>query len=406
MIKLAILTAGFKPTPAVEGGAVEMLTTWLIEENEKNPRFFIDVYTVESTKLDGIRLLHGNIIQSVRPNPARRGVYRVVNAVFKLLRLPIRVSAASGGIARDFRKRAHEYDAVIVEGSVKLCLRVRKLRPQVKLALHLHNHVLSDGASTLREWRSVCREANLILTASNYLTRELTAASGGAGRIETLENCLDFQLFPPRNPSEGVPFKKHLGLESEFVVLFAGRLNRDKGVLELAEAVAELPAEMNVSCVILGKNWFGSKGEERYIQSVRRICEASPHKIILAGAVEYGELSACYDAADCVAIPSLWDEPFGMVALEAMSKGLPVIATRSGGLQDVVDEHCAILISRENVKEELKDAIRKLYDAPELRARMGQAGRTRAMTRFSSPDDYFRRFAAAIETLGKDDEKG
>ncbi|HOJ68105.1 MAG TPA: glycosyltransferase family 4 protein [Candidatus Hydrogenedentes bacterium] len=88
-------------------------------------------------------------------------------------------------------------------------------------------------------------------------------------------------------------------------------------------------------------------------------------------------LRACATSS-VIVVPSVWHEPFGLVAVEAMATGRPVVASRTGGLADIiVDGETGILVSPGD-PEALADAIAKLLSEPETRARMGAAGRLRA----------------------------
>jgi len=90
------------------------------------------------------------------------------------------------------------------------------------------------------------------------------------------------------------------------------------------------------------------------------------------------QLNSLYHRGDISLVPSTWVEPFGITAVESMASGLPVIASRIGGLQEsVVDGETGLLVPPEDPKA-LAAALRKLLDDPELRQRMGKAGRKRA----------------------------
>ncbi len=94
-------------------------------------------------------------------------------------------------------------------------------------------------------------------------------------------------------------------------------------------------------------------------------------------------LAALYAEASICAIPSLWEEPFGLVALEAMACGRPVCAARTGGLVDiVVDGETGLLFDRGDAAD-LARCLARLLDDPELAARMGAAGRRRAASEYA-----------------------
>jgi glycosyltransferase involved in cell wall biosynthesis len=77
--------------------------------------------------------------------------------------------------------------------------------------------------------------------------------------------------------------------------------------------------------------------------------------------------------ADIAVIPSMWDEPFGLTCLEALSSGLPTIATDVGGIKEICED-CAVIISKENVPLNLSQQIINLYNNSTLRQEMSSKG--------------------------------
>jgi glycosyltransferase involved in cell wall biosynthesis len=99
----------------------------------------------------------------------------------------------------------------------------------------------------------------------------------------------------------------------------------------------------------------------------------------------HDKLAQLYSRADICVVPSLWAEPFGMVAVEAMASGRPVVASKIGGLADsVVDGETGYLVPPGDAAA-LADKLRVLLDDPQLRAEMGRRGRARVEESFSWP---------------------
>jgi glycosyltransferase involved in cell wall biosynthesis len=141
-------------------------------------------------------------------------------------------------------------------------------------------------------------------------------------------------------------------------VLYAGRLSPEKGVLELVEAANGIPL------VIAGDG---------------PLRERVPDAL---GFVSHQDLDRLYTHAAVVACPS-YREGFGVVCAEAMAHGRPVVASAVGGLLDlVVDGETGILVPPGDVQA-LREALRRLIGDPELRRRMGEAGRERVRERFT-----------------------
>jgi glycosyltransferase involved in cell wall biosynthesis len=112
------------------------------------------------------------------------------------------------------------------------------------------------------------------------------------------------------------------------------------------------------------------------------------------GWAEHEELPAEYEDADVFVFPSVWDEPFGIPVAEAMAAGLPVVASRVGGIPEIVaDGETGMLVEPDDASA-LAAALEQLVNDAELRARLGEAGRLRAAERFS-----WDRAAAAYRAL-------
>jgi glycosyltransferase involved in cell wall biosynthesis len=96
----------------------------------------------------------------------------------------------------------------------------------------------------------------------------------------------------------------------------------------------------------------------------------------------YADMPALYDAADVVIYPTVGEEPYGLVPLEAMSAARPIVATRSGGIREtVVEGETGFLVDRGDPVA-LADKVAKLLDQPSLAMRMGERGRRRAVAKF------------------------
>jgi glycosyltransferase involved in cell wall biosynthesis len=111
----------------------------------------------------------------------------------------------------------------------------------------------------------------------------------------------------------------------------------------------------------------------------------------------YADMPALYDEADVVVYPTVGEEPYGLVPLEAMSCARPVAATRSGGIHEtVVDGETGLLVERGDVVG-LADRVATLLDRPALAVRLGERGRQRVLERFGV-DPFLDTLVAAYES--------
>jgi glycosyltransferase involved in cell wall biosynthesis len=208
--------------------------------------------------------------------------------------------------------------------------------------------------------RRVLRRARLVIAASNDLAERARAL--GAREVRVI-------------PS-GVELPERVGTEAEPAeVLYAGRLSAEKGVLELLDAAAGL------NLVVAGDGPLRDR-----IPFAR-------------GFVPHDELQQLYARAAVVACPSR-REGFGVACLEAMAHGRPVVATRVGGLLDlVVDGETGIVVPPRDPAA-LRSALERLLADPDLRRRLGSAGRERARTHFSWERVTDATLAAYAEAIG------
>ncbi len=194
-------------------------------------------------------------------------------------------------------------------------------------------------------------------------------------------------------PIEIIPYTTSLpdvdsapaGRDGTGPVLFVGRLVERKGVAHLIEAIARLGrGDEGARLEIVGD------GPERPgLEALAgRLGVAS--RVVFRGKIPPDELQASYARAAVCVLPSVLDargdtEGLGVVLLEAMNHGTPVIASRVGGIPDIVEDGVSGLLVPPGDADALAAAVRRLRDDPVLARRLGEAGRRRLRERFSWP---------------------
>lgn len=152
----------------------------------------------------------------------------------------------------------------------------------------------------------------------------------------------------------------------EGYVLFVGRLEAYKGVATLIDAMRAHP---NTRLRIVGD------GEER---TALEALAGDMHNVTFVGFLQGEALWAEYAGARVLVVPSLWYEPFGLVALEAMARGVPTIVSNRGGLPEIVEDGVSGLVFRAGEAGELAQKIGLVLADAGLAERLGRAGRVRA----------------------------
>jgi glycogen synthase len=138
--------------------------------------------------------------------------------------------------------------------------------------------------------------------------------------------------------------------------------------------MADLPPE-----AVLEVAGEGDPRHRREVESAARDCSVAG-RVRLLGAQPHSALGALYASADAVVFPVEWDEPWGLVPLEAMSVGRPVAATGTGGSGEYLRDGVNCLIFRAGDPASLAAALRGLADDPALRQRLQESGRATAAT--------------------------
>jgi len=170
--------------------------------------------------------------------------------------------------------------------------------------------------------------------------------------------------------------RKQLGISADTILLlFLGRLNKNKGILDLADAVNDIieKDKKNISLLIVGPD------EENIKSKIQILCKNSINKIHF---IEFTNKPENYmSAADIFCLPS-YREGFGIAALEASACTLPVISSRIYGLIDAVKEGHTGLFHEVGNKEQIKKCIIRLVENKVLRETLGKQGRERVLKDF------------------------
>lgn len=396
-MKVAIVTNGVKPVPDVEGGAVEHLTTVLINQNEVFGRFEFDVFSLENDKIEN-NYKHTKIIQV--KNRQRQIFIRIffslVNRLCYILKIKRHYDYISLAIAS---KVKNGYDYVLVENSIFISKILRK-KYSHNLLVHLHNDfdtIDYDFDKTEDNVCDMCKGVYKVLAASDYLKRHITEKTN-ANNVYSLTNCIDKTKFNPSVRATSRFRKKYKINSDDFVVLFCGRLTEEKGTLELILALNHLRHFKNIKLVIAGNNYFGSNKESAYIKKIEEAIEPIRDNVIMCGMVAYERMPEVYGAADVVVIPTQCVEAFGMTALEAISIGVPCIASRSGGLVDILDEECARFVKHgENYVIELADAIAEIYNMSSDNRNLMMKHAIEKSKAFFSETEYYGAFCRILD---------
>ena len=208
------------------------------------------------------------------------------------------------------------------------------------------------------------RRASRVIALTSVEAENLVRLGVPSDRIRIIPNGVDLKEFaglPPRRPNSDTT-----------ELLFVGRCYpRQKGLEYLVKALPFLRSRESIRLTIVGEDWGGVA----MLQSLARALGVE-RQIAFRGALPRDEVIQAYASADIFVLPSLF-EPFGIVLLEAMAAGLPVVASSVGGIVDVVADGKTGLLIPPGKPLALAAGLEQLISDSSLRARMAEEARRR-----------------------------
>jgi spore coat protein SA len=274
---------------------------------------------------------------------------------------------------------------------------IRKMHARCRISLHMQCEWLTQLDPSLVEKR--LKQTDIVIGCSKYITRKIAEKFPQyADRCVTVPNAAD-EVHSHSGPSP-----------DSRLVLCVNRLSPEKGIHILIRAfhqvlkrfpdaclylvggasavpfefVVGLSDEPEVTALRVFYQNSGSGTKDSYLDALEQeAAQELGRRIFFEGHVAHDQITSFYKRAAVLVSSSVWSEPFGNSLVEAMMHGVPVVATRVGGMTDTVDHgHTGFLVDRVDPKA-LARAICKVLENPERARQMGEAGRMRAVERFS-----------------------
>ena len=282
---------------------------------------------------------------------------------------------------------------------------IRRFNPSARIVLHMSCEWLSQLDE--RRMRKRIAQVDAVVGTSEYITDLVRARFPEfAGRCHTVYNGVDLDTF-----SVGADQQD----ERPRVLVFVGRVSPEKGVHDLVEAMRHVvrrhpDTRLDVIGWIgeLPRSYIVDVSDDPLVRGLARFYERDygeqlrelvgddlREHVRFVGPMSHEDVISHIAAADLLVNPS-YSESFGMTLVEAMACGTPVVATRVGGMQEIVTDDCGVLVDRDDPVA-LADGIAALLDDRRRSRRMGTAGRRRVVEVFS-----WDRIARAVGDLYED----
>lgn len=404
-MKILILIAdsnGAYPVPASKGGAVATLTEYLVEGNNKKNLCDLEIITYYDY----------DAYQLSKKYPFIRFTWIKVPKVIKIL------DKCAFDFIRTMKKKEKaisfrspfsllfyiwksrriikqtDADKIVLENNIPLALTLKGTKYRGEWFYHLHNVPRIDG-----KCRDVMAKTTKFLCVSQFVAEKICSEESAIGKIPVekttvLFNCIDISSFCPIQENEKIKTlrKKYEIEKDDKILIFTGRLNAEKGVDILLEAMTKLPS--NVKALIVGSNLYNVDVRSDYYDRLRALSNELLGRVIFTGYVQHDELPYFYNLADLAVLPSMWEEPAGLTNLEAMACGIPTITTDSGGIREYVGE--SIKLKRDGqIADNLAIQIQNLLNDPEKVKALSEYGLKLVRQKFNK-DFYIDEFLRCL----------
>lgn len=353
-MKIAVLTSGILPVPAVQGGAVENLIDSYLEYNNNHRIHDITVYSIYHPDVKNSPSLKSDVnhYEYVNVNSLW---FKIRSKIFSFFHkdeyYPYMMEYFFELVYKKIRK--HQYDMFILENRPGFTLKLSCRIDEAKIVSHIHTHLLSRLTERSKK---IIKGTTKIISVSEYIKQEIIKGQGYS-IIQTVYNGIDDTLF---NKNVSPIDRNSIGFsKNDFVVIFTGRLVPNKGIKELLQAMQLLKEYTDIKLLVVGSEDFSRcQKASSFTMELHELSNELADRIKFTGFIPYYQLPHYMASADVMVVPSHIQEAFGMTCIEATAVGLPVIATNDGGIPEALKGQKHILVDKDkNLPESLSKAI-------------------------------------------------
>jgi len=327
MKKVVMFAGPYQEIPPLKGAAVE---TWIYEVSKRIIKYQMHIISInfgnysENKKYDnGIffhRIYFSNFYKRVCQKILGIDPLSYNRRIFKIIKK----------ISPDI---VHIHNYYLSHEVVKW---IKNRMPHVKIIFHAHNEIdvfFKKGFPNIDE----------LIGCSNYITQKYKSIKC-TNKYKTIYNGVDIEKFSSikENYKKNINslFKKNA---SDINICYFGRISEEKGVDKFLLLAKELKNYPSYNFHLFGE--ISKKGDRfLYYKKLQNIARKENLNIKFHDYISPSKIHLAYHFADVVVIPSKFEEPFGMVALEALASKKPIIASKKGGLKEFLNEKNSFLI--------------------------------------------------------------
>jgi glycosyltransferase involved in cell wall biosynthesis len=418
-LKIAIVNQPWNHVPPTTGGSIAIWTWEVARRLSRRPEVeAVYVYARRNPgqsayeEIDGVRCVRIPIANDLRVLKAFRILSRRFGIARHSFNSPLYFRGYVTKVAQDLKERSA--DIIHLHNFSQHVPIIRRQNPDSTVILHMHCEWLSqlDRSTIARR----LAKTDGVFGCSGYITNKIRDRFPDvAAKCHAVFNGVNTDVFNGASPDR----EDSLEPSRPHRLIFVGRITPEKALHQLVEAVASVADRVpDVSLDIVGpdaetpKEFIVDLSDDQrikslavwydgnYYEKVKAMAESRlGDRVRFVGLVKPDDLPEYYRGADVLLNPSL-SESFGMSLVEAMACGTPVIATRIGGMPEIVDHGRTGLVVEPDNPVGLADAISGLLVDEPLRQTMRVACRERAVDVFSwdrIAETIFERYRVATE---------
>jgi glycosyltransferase involved in cell wall biosynthesis len=281
-------------------------------------------------------------------------------------------------------------DIVEIRNSFYYLPYLKRIFPRSRFVLKMHNDMLFEFPFLVNKYKRIVDRADHIIAVSNFIKeRILKHYPDAKNKITVIHNGVAlrrFRLLPADDPKLA-QWRDKLGLESKAkTIIYVGRIGPEKGTDVLIKAFAGIIQKYpDLKLLVVGSSWSSESNPTPYVKKVVDLARSVSKNIIFSSFIHHNDLNYLYNLASICVVPSIWDEPFGLVNLEAMAAGCAVIASRVGGIPEIVQDGKTGLLFERNKEKELCDKMEFLINNPREQQSLSETG-----NRYAQNHDWSR----------------
>lgn len=379
-MKIAIIPSINLPMPPVKGGAVQHLIKLYVDNNEEFKADRVTIFSIynklaekESIKYNYTHYEYIKLSKSLEFFVSKD--YRFISRkAFQLLEQEY-ISLICNKLKKE------KYDLILLENTPQYAPYIKKiLRNDEKIFTHLHNDYVNENTKNIS---SIINSTDKFICISEYIKNRILSSSLMC-KTSIVYNGISIDDFVDNNTNRQkvADLKRKYNISSDdIVIIFSGRMVKEKGPHILISALSQMKNKKRCKVLLLGSKLYGQTIHDAFLANLYDDIHKDKleNNIILTGYVPYEEMPLYYKMGDIGVLPALWDEPSSLTIVEYLKFGLPVVATVSGGIPEIVNDKCALLFYRDdNLSMHMANALDCLLENENLRRRMSKAGIERA----------------------------